>query len=100
MSVKEKQLRTHGKLENLKIQLLHLVGELEETVTYNPFKGRAQSVVSVSGENMLNNRLTEFVHNESQLNPLDDTSIDSDEAQKRRLDKNKASYKQRFAQLV
>ena len=28
MSVKEKQLRTHQKLEDLKIQLLRLIGDL------------------------------------------------------------------------
>ena len=39
MSVKEKQLRTHQKLEDLKIQLLRLINALQENVTYNPFMG-------------------------------------------------------------
>ena len=39
MSIKEIQLRTYSRLETLKIELLRLIGDLEETVTYNPFTG-------------------------------------------------------------
>lgn len=39
MSIKEKQIHAFGKLESLKIELLRLICDLEETVTYNPFVG-------------------------------------------------------------
>ena len=37
--LKEKQLRCFKKLEDLKIQLVELIAELQQSVTYNPFKG-------------------------------------------------------------
>jgi hypothetical protein len=44
ISKKEMQLHTFSKLEGLKIELLQLVGDLEETVTYNPFVGVNQAL--------------------------------------------------------
>lgn len=83
MSVKEKQLRTHGKLENLKFQLLRLVGDLQETVTYNPFKGTNQALMQVEGS--LLKYGTDFVTSEPQVDPNAGDGIDPEEAQKRRL---------------
>lgn len=83
MSVKEKQLRTHGKLEDLKFKLLRLVGDLQENVTYNPFKGTNQSLMQVEGS--LPRHTTDFVTFGSQVDPTAERNIDPIEAQKRRL---------------
>ena len=37
--LKERQVRCYKKLEDLQLELLHLIGDLEECVTYNPFTG-------------------------------------------------------------
>lgn len=40
MTLKEKQLKSHAKLEDLKIKLLRLIGDVKNTVTYNCFNGQ------------------------------------------------------------
>ena len=95
MSMKEMQLRTYSKLESLKIELLQLVGDLEETVTYNPFVGANQTLARDSDGAPLYSSFIVDDHEDSIL-----SCVDSDERKRQAVKKTKESEKKRMAMLI
>ena len=96
VAMKDKLTRTYQKLEDLKIDLLRLISDLEDTVTYNPFVGEHQSKL---------NKLSDGAPLYSSFIVQDDDPmmnlVDSSERNRLAALKNsKQNDKKRLAQLV
>ena len=96
-TMKDKQTRTYAKLEDLKINLLRLISDLEDTVTYNPFAGVNQSTLNKKSMDGAAAIYSSFVvdDDETMMN-----SLDSDDLPRNHTSKTKESEKKRLAKIV
>lgn len=95
-TIKEKQMRTYQKLENLQIDLLRLIKDLRDTVTYNPFVGVNQSKIGKLAEDKTLLRSSFIVEDED----FAINGVGVDEGRRLAASKSKQSEKKRLAKLV